>query len=196
MDSLSKIAMTSAFYQQIAIQILKGLIQRFSAHQEMYDHWKDAFKGILSSIVNIQARFAIHRHHLRQEENNFFNRLALRNKKKPEQIDPSGGRMTDQEYQAVRTNERLVVNLLEHITNLQNQLLCAELKVQLVDTHTGIQKGLKLDCKATRYLIKMFANNVDALVNDRLQSNPHGYQQIAMPYIAELQQINSSPSAP
>lgn len=44
----------------------------------------------------MQSRFALHRHHLRQEENNFFNRLALRSKvKKNEVVDPTGGRMTD-----------------------------------------------------------------------------------------------------
>ena len=55
----------------------------------------------------------IHRHHLRNEETNFFNRLALRNQsKKKEVIDPSGGRMTDTEYQTLLLNERLIVNLL------------------------------------------------------------------------------------
>jgi hypothetical protein len=53
----------------------------------------------MQSLINIEARFAIHRHHIRNEENNFFNRLALRNKKdKKEFVDPSGGRMSDSEH--------------------------------------------------------------------------------------------------
>jgi len=43
----------------------------------------------------MEARLAVHRHHLRQEENNFFNRLALRGKKGKVEIDPTGGRMSD-----------------------------------------------------------------------------------------------------
>lgn len=49
----------------------------------------------MSMIVNMEARFAVHRHHLRQEENNFFNRLALRNKKSKVEVDLTGGRMSD-----------------------------------------------------------------------------------------------------
>lgn len=63
----------------------------------------------------MEARLAVHRHHLRQEENNFFNRLALRGKKGKVEIDPTGGRMSDQEYLLVKTNMRLAVNLLEKI---------------------------------------------------------------------------------
>lgn len=64
----------------------------------------------------MQARLAIHRHHLRLEENNFFNRLALKgSKKKSQVVDPSGGRLTDKEYQAIRFNERLAVNLLQNV---------------------------------------------------------------------------------
>lgn len=74
-------------------------MNRFAESQELYDHWKEQTRQILVSLVNMQSRFALHRHHLRQEENNFFNRLALRSKvKKNEIVDPTGGRMTDQEY--------------------------------------------------------------------------------------------------
>lgn len=121
MDSLSKVALTSVIFQQISIEILRTLLQRFSVNQELYEHWKDAFRQMLSTLANMQARFAIHRHHLRQEENNFFNRLALRKNKKQassEVIDPSGGRMTDQEYTAVVQNEKLMVNLLTKIIHV------------------------------------------------------------------------------
>jgi hypothetical protein len=87
--------------------------------------------------VNIQARFAIHRHHLRNEEQNFFNRLALK-KKKTQDVDPSGGRMSDNEYTQVRINEKLIASLIERVIRLDNQLMNEEIKLQLVDTHIGI----------------------------------------------------------
>jgi hypothetical protein len=77
----------------------------------------------------MEARFAVHRHHLRQEENNFFNRLALRNKKAKVEVDPTGGRMSDQEYLLVKTNMRLAVNLIEKIMKNQNQAINKDLKV-------------------------------------------------------------------
>ena len=70
-------------------------MKRYSNYQELADHWKESSRLVLASIVNMEARFAVHRHHLRQEENNFFNRLALRGKKGRQEIDPSGGRMSD-----------------------------------------------------------------------------------------------------
>jgi hypothetical protein len=54
-------------------------------------------------------------------------------------------------------------------------MINSDLKIQLTDTHTGILKGLKLDCKATRYLLKMFSHNVDAVINDRMEQNPMAY---------------------
>lgn len=77
----------------------------------------------------MEARFAVHRHHLRQEENNFFNRLALRNKKSKVEVDPTGGRMSDQEYLLVKTNMRLAVNLIEKILKNQNQTVNQDLKI-------------------------------------------------------------------
>ena len=68
--------------------------------------------------------------------------------------DPTGGRMSEQEYQSVVINERLIVNIMTQIIRIDNQLLNTELRVQLIDTHTSISKGLKIDCKATRYLLK------------------------------------------
>jgi hypothetical protein len=55
---------------------------------------------------------------LRQEEANFFNRLALRNKKSKVEVDPTGGRLSDQEYTQVKTNERLAINLLENVYSM------------------------------------------------------------------------------
>ena len=124
MDSLTKISLTSVFYQVPATSIIQSLMQRFSDYEELYEHWKDSIRQILQTLINIESRFVIHRHHLRNEELNFFNRLALRNKKeKKDVVDPSGGRMSDSEYQQVRTNERLIVNLFEKVIKCENQLV-------------------------------------------------------------------------
>jgi len=81
----------------------------------------------------------VHRNHLRQEENNFFNRLALRNKKQKVEQDPTGGRLSDQEYLHVRTNLKLAVNLLEKVYLYADSEINQELKNQLSDTYITIQ---------------------------------------------------------
>lgn len=80
LESLTKIALSSVFYQRIALDIVSILMLRYNNYNELFDHWRDSVHSILQTLVNIQARFAIHRHHLRNEQNNFFNRLALRKK--------------------------------------------------------------------------------------------------------------------
>lgn len=93
----------------------------------------------MQTIINIEARLKIHRNHLRQEENNFFNRLALRNKKQKVNLDPTGGRLSDQEYLHVKTNLRLAINLLEKVYQYQDTEINQELKAQLSDTYITIQ---------------------------------------------------------
>jgi len=41
-DSLSKIALTSVFYQSYAISIINIVMKRFSGFQELADHWKES----------------------------------------------------------------------------------------------------------------------------------------------------------
>jgi hypothetical protein len=43
-------------------------------------------------------------------------------------------------------NERLAIGLLEKMIKNQNKLLNEELRLQLIDTFTGIQNGLKINC--------------------------------------------------
>jgi len=64
-------------------------------------------------VISIESRLVIHRFYLRQEENNFFNRLALRGKQQKQSGDSSSTRLSDQDYQMVITNERLAIGLLE-----------------------------------------------------------------------------------
>lgn len=164
-------------------------MHRFGAHEELFVHWKQSIHEILQTLINIQSRFIIHRHHVKNEENNFFNRLALRkNKGKEYHIDPSGGRMSDAEYQQVRINEKLIVNLIEKVIKVENQLINNEISNQLIDAHLGIQNGLKVDCKATRYLLKLFSSKVDQMIDTRVARNPNAGQ-VPIPYIEELKQI-------
>jgi hypothetical protein len=67
----------------------------------------------MQTLVNITARFTIHRHHLRNEQNNFFNRLALKNQKTNKKDD--AGRMNEYEFIQIKLNERLIVNLLAQV---------------------------------------------------------------------------------
>jgi hypothetical protein len=140
-------------------------------------------------LINIQARLAIHRHHLKNEEANFFNRLAGRNKK--EKVDPSGGRMSDSELAQVKINEKLIVSLIEKVIKCENQLVNEEIKTSLVDTHVGITAGLQVDCKAIKYLLKHFTNKVDQLVEQRQLTNPQAANLVPIPFIQELQHAQS-----
>lgn len=53
MDALSKVAMTSVYFQKPAISLLKELLTKFLGDKEVYAHWKDAFRQILGSLVNM-----------------------------------------------------------------------------------------------------------------------------------------------
>lgn len=72
--------------------------------------------------------------------------------------------MSDAEYQTVRINEKLIVNLIQQVIYVENQLVNNDIRNQLIDTHLGIQTGLKVECKATRYLISLFTPKVDQII--------------------------------
>lgn len=53
----------------------------------------------MQTLVNIEAKFALHFHHLKNDENQILNKNTLKNKKiKKQLIDPLGGRMSDIEF--------------------------------------------------------------------------------------------------
>lgn len=49
----------------------------------------------MQTLINIETKFAIHKSHLKNEDAKFFNKLALKKKKKESEI---AGRMSDSEY--------------------------------------------------------------------------------------------------
>jgi len=51
----------------------------------------------MQTLINIETKFAIHKIHLKNEDAKFFNKLALKKKKK-ESVDATAGRMSDSEY--------------------------------------------------------------------------------------------------
>lgn len=80
-------------------------MMRFAyAVEDLQYHWQTQFKNIMQGIVSIQARLVMHRIYLRNEENNFFNRLALRGKQSgnssnfTDAAQQNRGRLSDQEY--------------------------------------------------------------------------------------------------
>ena len=55
MEALTKIALSSVFYAQVSLSTLKTLIMRYSKQPEMLTHWKESFRQMLSSLVNIET---------------------------------------------------------------------------------------------------------------------------------------------
>lgn len=53
----------------------------------------------------------------------------------------------------------------------------------MIDTHLGIQTGLKVECKATRYLISLFTPKVDQIIEQRIAANPNSLNQVPIPYV-------------
>lgn len=159
--------MTSVYYHKSAADIIATLTQRFMSYEEFFQHLKESFRSVLNSIISIESRLVIHRFYLRQEENNFFNRLALRGKQQKLSSDSGNTRLSDQDYQMVIINERLAIGLLEKMIKNQNKLLNEELRLQLIDTFTGIQNGLKINCQAIKYLLRNFTTKIDSMIEDR-----------------------------
>jgi len=77
MDSLTKIALSSVFYQHVAINTLKTLIMRFSKSPGLLDHWKEQFRQILASLFTIETRIRAHNEVVKVLEQDFFAQLSL-----------------------------------------------------------------------------------------------------------------------
>ena len=55
MEALTKIALASVFYAKVSILTLKTIIMRFSKSPEILSHWKDSFREIITSLINIET---------------------------------------------------------------------------------------------------------------------------------------------
>ena len=55
MEALTKIALASVFYAKVSILTLKTIIMRFSKSPEILSHWKDSFREMITSLINIET---------------------------------------------------------------------------------------------------------------------------------------------
>lgn len=81
-------------------------------------------------------------------------------------------KLTEGEIAAIRTNEKLIVNLCYQIIQLGNTDLNNELRNQLIDTYLGIKQAFKVESKALTFLLKQYGSNVQQMVKARLKANP------------------------
>ena len=76
--------------------------------------------------------------------------------------------MTKAELLAVRTNQKLIVNLLEKIILLGNDLLNEELRGQLIDAYLVIQQQLRHESKPIKFLLGKYGYDIEAMVSQRV----------------------------
>ena len=76
--------------------------------------------------------------------------------------------MTKAELLAVRTNQKLIVNLLEKIILLGNDLLNEELRGQLIDAYLVIQQQLQHESKPIKFLLGKYGYDIEAMIGQRV----------------------------
>ena len=89
---------------------------------------------MVTSLINMETSLVQHELAAKEDKNHFFNRLSMRDRGRRKtktirgQQVSSEFRLTEAESIAVKTNERLLVNVLENIILLGNDLLNEELR--------------------------------------------------------------------
>lgn len=81
-------------------------------------------------------------------------------------------KLREAELISLKTNEKLIVQLMTQIIDLGFELINDELRKQLTDTYLGIKQGLKIESKPVCFLLKKFGYDLEALVEQRIQQNP------------------------
>ena len=133
MQALTQIALVSVFYAKVSILTLKTFIMRFSKSPELLTHWKDSFREMITSLINIETSIAQHNLVKKEPRSDMFTRLySTKNRRKYPSIDgvevQPEMKMTKAELLVIQTNQKLIVNLLEKIVLLSNDLLNEELR--------------------------------------------------------------------
>lgn len=72
-----------------------------------------------------------------------------------------------EELKTLKTNQRLIVNLLERIINTGHQLISDGLLDQLVESFSEFNLRFDADSKAFRYLFGKYQFDVDAILDQR-----------------------------
>ena len=174
MEALTKIALASVFYAKVSILTLKTVIMRFSKSPEILSHWKDSFREIITSLINIETSITQHNLLKKEPKQSMFERLATNTKNRRKLPHITGldvqpeMRLTKAELIAVRTNQKLIVNLLEKIILLGNDLLNEELRGQLIDAYLVIQQQLRHESKPIKYLLGKYGYDVEAMISQRV----------------------------
>ena len=75
MEALTKIALASVFYAKVSILTLKTIIMRFSKSPEILSHWKDSFREMITSLVNIETSITQHNMVKKEPRQDMFARL-------------------------------------------------------------------------------------------------------------------------
>ena len=69
---------------------------------------------------------------------------------------------------AVKTNQRLLVNVLDRIIELGNDLLGEELRQQLIDAFVALEAQLEVRSKPLTYLLQKYGVDVNAMISQKI----------------------------
>lgn len=76
-------------------------------------------------------------------------------------------KLTQEELNVLKMNERLIVNLLERIISIGNEMLSEELRVALLDAYVSLQQSLKLESVAIKFLLGKFGFDIEMMLEQR-----------------------------
>ncbi len=82
MQALTQIALVSVFYAKVSILTLKTIIMRFSKSPELLAHWKDSFREMITSLINIETSIAQHNLVKKEPKSDMFTRLYSTTKRR------------------------------------------------------------------------------------------------------------------
>ena len=164
-DTLTKIALSNVFFARVSITVLQTILMRFSKTQEQLTHWQQSFRNIVTTLFNIEIRKLQHKRALGKPEKKFYSKLAMKREDKPTDLEPA--KLTKEELDTLKLNERQIVNLLEKIIDVGNDMIAEELRLQLLDAYIGLQQTAKEESKAIAYLLKKYGFEISLMVEQR-----------------------------
>ena len=105
-DTLSKIALSSVFYVQVAMKNLKIVVDRFATTTEMLEFWKVQFRSMMSVIINIETRFDQHRKTMTKEMASPYRNKSRTPEKRTKKYEE---KLSEAEMYSLKINEKLIV---------------------------------------------------------------------------------------
>jgi len=125
-DTLSKIALSSVFYVQVAMKNLKIVVDRFAAAPEMLEFWKVQLRSMMTTLINLETRFEQHRKIINKEQTSYLANLNLKKRnssKTPERHTKKfqeESKLSELELLQMKTNEKLIVYQIHGIILTKN----------------------------------------------------------------------------